>query len=268
MQSAKDQRLAEFVVLVISRIWCCSSSSSTVDACPSSSHHNSPSISLSSQLHAGCPPSPPPEESLHRGRQLKTEANRNRLLNHVRRLLRSSAITTQTIVLALLFIARLRDLNSKDPIREGAECDLFSTALLLAQKVLDDDRVDNVAWVEYAGVPLQTMNGMEKEFLAKIRWQMFVSQAEYHEFIRKLKVIAEELPGGGSRTQAPAPIPPRNPVTPPPDMEMYESSDCRNDDIEQQYVKTSYHQGWKMSTGAVISPPQDTYGRLRIQTRC
>ncbi|KAJ3219773.1 hypothetical protein HDU67_009585 [Dinochytrium kinnereticum] len=154
-------------------------------------------------------------------------------MEYVRRLLRCSSISTQMIVLALLYISRLRELNSKDPIREGAECDLFSTALLLAQKVLDDDRVDNVAWIEYSGVPLVIMNGMEREFLAKIRWQVYVSQTEYHDFIRKLKVIAEELPGG-SHKQIVNTVP-RPPVTPPPDMDVFEATGDYQDDEMQSY---------------------------------
>ncbi|KAJ3116382.1 hypothetical protein HDU96_009740 [Phlyctochytrium bullatum] len=221
----KDHRLAEFVTLVIHRIW------SSQQAPPS------PTSPPTSTTPAGCPPSPPPEcgdkQSFEKasGAPFRPDSpNQRRLLEYVRRLLRCSSITTQAIVLALLFIARLRELNLRDPIREGAECDLFSTALLLAQKVLDDDRVDNVAWVDYAGVPLQTMNGMEREFLAKIRWQVFVSQAEYHEFIRKLKVIAEELPSAGNdasvSVSAPGPATARAPDSPPPEVEVYEATGC------------------------------------------
>ncbi|KAI8844180.1 hypothetical protein BC829DRAFT_419905 [Chytridium lagenaria] len=192
----KDHRLAEFVSLVIHRIW-----------------------SSSSFTSSRCPPSPPLEPRL--------QTTRHRLLVYVRRLLRCPSISTQMIVLALLFIARLREINAKEPVREGAE-------------LLDDDRVDNVAWVEFAGVDLRTMNGMEREFLAKIRWQVHVGQNEYHEFIRKLKVIAEELPGGAIKDSAHSthtmmglPAPPRPPVTPPPDV--YEANGDVEREVEERY---------------------------------
>ncbi|KAJ3197146.1 hypothetical protein HK101_005663 [Irineochytrium annulatum] len=118
---------------------------------------------------------------------------RQRLHAHALRLLRSEAVTTQCIVLSLLLIARLRDLNRSDPVRDGAECNLLATALLVAQKVLDDDRVDNAGWAPWAGMPLEVVSGMEREFLAKIRWQTHVTASEYASFIRTLKTLADEM---------------------------------------------------------------------------
>ncbi|KAJ1567008.1 hypothetical protein HK405_007540, partial [Cladochytrium tenue] len=136
---------------------------------------------------------PPPQPSSDNPASLNHPAGRRRLAEYARRLVACEAMTMQTVVYALLLVSRLRAMNAADPVREGSETELFSAALLLAQKALDDDRTDNAAWIRFSGLSLVAINGMEKEFLAKIGWSLLVTREEYNNFVEFLAAEAREM---------------------------------------------------------------------------
>ncbi|KAJ3382805.1 hypothetical protein HDU84_004050 [Entophlyctis sp. JEL0112] len=111
------------------------------------------------------------------------------LAAHVARLLSPPALTFPIVALALLLVSRLRQLNSREPLRAGAEGHVLSTAFLVSLKALDDWRIDSSAWVPYVGggMTLKTMNAMEMEFLRKIRWHVHVDADEYAFFVMFLR---------------------------------------------------------------------------------
>jgi hypothetical protein len=91
------------------------------------------------------------------------------LLQYIQQMLSCEAVSMNAVVLSLLYITRLRNLNKSDAVREESQGDLLATSLIVAQKYLDDDRTDSAAWVPYCGLSLQTLTGMEREFLNKLR---------------------------------------------------------------------------------------------------
>ncbi|KAJ3413081.1 Fanconi anemia group D2 protein [Chytridiales sp. JEL 0842] len=115
------------------------------------------------------------------------------LLNHIKRMLDCEAVTMNTIVLSLLYIARLRDLNRQEAVREESQGDLLATSLIVAQKYLDDDRTDNACWVSFCGLPLGVLTGMEREFLERLRWNLHVTRSQYNTFLKTLSTLADNL---------------------------------------------------------------------------
>ncbi|KAJ3244974.1 hypothetical protein HDU78_010147 [Chytriomyces hyalinus] len=136
------------------------------------------------------PPASPVEESNPAAKQPAKQSIsqqcplfRAKLQTHISRLLSPQTMNTQTIALALMLVSRLRRMNSGDAVRAGSEPHLLSTAFLVALKVLDDWRIDSVAWVSYCQLDINVIHAMEREFLAKIQWNVHVTRSEYIAFL-------------------------------------------------------------------------------------
>ncbi|KAI9340152.1 hypothetical protein DFJ73DRAFT_559312 [Zopfochytrium polystomum] len=136
---------------------------------------------------------------------LNNPLGRRRLADYVRLLVACEAMSMQTVLYALILIRRLRQTNSCEPIREGSELQLFSTALLLAQKLLDDDRTDNAAWIPFCGLKLEDINAMEKEFLTKVKWDLVVTRDEYNRFVAYISSEASALVQASCTPRPPSP---------------------------------------------------------------
>lgn len=93
------------------------------------------------------------------------------------------------VSLALYYILRLKK-NSSRPIvgNANSEYRVFSVALMLANKFLDDNTYTNKTWAEVTHLPLKEISAMEVEFLANMRYSLYVNTEDWAAWQRRLRV--------------------------------------------------------------------------------
>jgi Cyclin len=88
---------------------------------------------------------------------------------------------------ALIYVNRMRE--RLDACESGMEQRVYNIGLMLAQKMLDDNRYRNKTWARIYDIPLKYVNIMEREFLDHIGYDTHVTNKEYHAWV----VYAQEL---------------------------------------------------------------------------
>ncbi|OOQ82959.1 putative mucin [Penicillium brasilianum] len=149
-------------------------------------------------------------------------------------ILSTTQVSQNLIILALLFIYRLKKFNSGVKGKKGSEFRLMTVALMLGNKYLDDNTYTNKTWAEVSGIAVQEIHIMEVEFLSNIRYDLFCSKEEWSQWHTKLGLFsdyfnqASKLPAEGDipvmqvsppRLQAQSPLsklpsPPMDPYRP------------------------------------------------------
>ena len=130
------------------------------------------------------------------------------LRNFIRRVLRRGDISYVTLLLAVLYLQRLRDVRRRWP-REGfslvagdhSGCAEFLTALMLADKYLYDTAFANQFWAGANGrYTLEDLNGFERRLLDWLEYDLFVSDAAFRDFIGYLEVtvVLRRVAGRGA----------------------------------------------------------------------
>ncbi|KAJ3147442.1 hypothetical protein HDU86_007992 [Geranomyces michiganensis] len=71
-----------------------------------------------------------------------------------------------------------------------AQARLFTAAIILAQKITDDNRYTNKTWSELSGFALLDVNRMEAELLARIGFSLHVPALEFSQWVRQCAVFA------------------------------------------------------------------------------
>merc|ERR1712165_121664 len=109
---------------------------------------------------------------------------------------RAAEITRETcssptsLVLALLYLDRLRSSNPKY-LGNISSTDLFLVSLMVASKFLHDDgeedEVFNDEWASSAGIDTKELNRLEVKFLAAMDWRIYVSPNEYEQTTQKIE---------------------------------------------------------------------------------
>lgn len=95
-------------------------------------------------------------------------------------LIRHTQLPVSAISLALLYILRLKQLSPRPIIgNPNSESRVFTVALMLANKFLDDNTYTNKTWADVSRLPLEDISTMEIEFLANMRYSLVVSAAEW-----------------------------------------------------------------------------------------
>jgi cyclin-like protein len=100
----------------------------------------------------------------------------------VTNLLSTTQVTQNVILLALLFIYKLKMRNSTVQGQLGSECRLLTVALMLGNKFLDDNTYTNKTWAEVSSINIEEVHIMEVEFLSNMRYNLFTSQQEWKEW--------------------------------------------------------------------------------------
>lgn len=119
-------------------------------------------------------------------------------------ILSTTQVTQNVILLALMFIYRLKRLNPGVKGKLGSEYRLLTVALMLGNKcedtmftqpvvvgadegtVLDDNTYTNKTWAEVSGISVQEIHIMEVEFLSNMRYTLYASETEWHAWHEKL----------------------------------------------------------------------------------
>ncbi|KAJ5620641.1 hypothetical protein N7510_004625 [Penicillium lagena] len=94
-------------------------------------------------------------------------------------ILSTTQVSQNVILLALLFVYRLKKFNSGVKGKKGSEFRLMTVALMLGNKFLDDNTYTNKTWAEVSGIAVHEIHIMEVEFLSNIRYDLFASKAEW-----------------------------------------------------------------------------------------
>ncbi|KND00543.1 uncharacterized protein SPPG_04851 [Spizellomyces punctatus DAOM BR117] len=102
-------------------------------------------------------------------------------------ILQATNVEAPVLLMALWFLKRLRAANPLVKAAEGSEYRLFATALLLANKVMDDHRFTNAAWSQVTGLSVEELNIMEREFLQSLDYRLHMSDYSYFLWLQNLQ---------------------------------------------------------------------------------
>ncbi|XP_050452386.1 protein CNPPD1 [Cataglyphis hispanica] len=106
------------------------------------------------------------------------------------RISRNACVSPCSLVLALLYIERLKNCNP-EYLQQVAPSELFLVSLMVASKFLHDDgeedEVFNKEWANSGQVTISRMNKLEKDFLAAINWTILVQQQDFWEKLQRLE---------------------------------------------------------------------------------
>jgi len=141
-------------------------------------------------------------------------------------ILTTTQVAQNVILLALLFIYRLKLTNPTVKGKPGSEYRLLTVALMLGNKFLDDNTYTNKTWAEVSGISVQEVHIMEVEFLSNMRYSLFTSKKkweEWHAILGKFGTFfdrASRVPASGTISPAGPPTPsfgaPQNFMVSPP----------------------------------------------------
>ena len=101
-------------------------------------------------------------------------------------MLSTTQVGKNVILLALMFIHRLKKFNRSVSGKRGSEFRLLTIALMLGNKFLDDNTYTNKTWAEVSGISVNEIHIMEVEFLSNMRYELYASQAEWEQWKTKL----------------------------------------------------------------------------------
>ncbi|KUI58813.1 Meiotically up-regulated gene 80 protein [Cytospora mali] len=109
----------------------------------------------------------------------------------VQTVLSTTQVTQNVILLAVMFIYRLKMTNPSVRGRPGSEYRLLTVALMLGNKFLDDNTYTNKTWAEVSGISVQEIHVMEVEFLSNMRYALLASKEQWEEWLGKLTAYFE-----------------------------------------------------------------------------
>ncbi|KAK9703535.1 hypothetical protein K7432_010671 [Basidiobolus ranarum] len=107
--------------------------------------------------------------------------------NYCRNMLLTTKVSSSVIILALKYIQRLKFLNTELHGQPGSEIRIFTVALVLANKYLDDKVLNKRMWSRVSGIEIKELNRMELEFLASIEYRLMVTKDDYFNWLKFLE---------------------------------------------------------------------------------
>ncbi|KAG2220952.1 hypothetical protein INT45_006485 [Circinella minor] len=96
--------------------------------------------------------------------------------------LTATQLSQNAVYLALKYICALLRTNPSIEGADGSEYRLFTVALMLANKFLDDSTFTNKTWSDVSGMKLHDLNTMEAEFLEAIGYGLFIREYEFDQW--------------------------------------------------------------------------------------
>ncbi|KAK8162259.1 cyclin-domain-containing protein [Phyllosticta citrichinensis] len=97
-------------------------------------------------------------------------------------ILSTTQVTQNVVLLALLFIYRLKTINPAVKGKPGSEYRLLTVALMLGNKFLDDNTYTNKTWADVSGISVQEVHIMEVEFLSNMKYNLFTSAEAWNKW--------------------------------------------------------------------------------------
>ncbi|ORX82202.1 hypothetical protein K493DRAFT_190577, partial [Basidiobolus meristosporus CBS 931.73] len=96
----------------------------------------------------------------------------------------TTEMSSTTILTALQYIHRLKSYCPSAGGNRTSEYRIFTVALILASKFLDDSTYTNKTWAEVTRIPVRELNSMELEFLSFLDFDLFVSEKEFIHWLQ------------------------------------------------------------------------------------
>ncbi|KAF9123770.1 hypothetical protein BGW39_008707 [Mortierella sp. 14UC] len=104
--------------------------------------------------------------------------------------LSATLLSPSVILLSLKYIQQLminlKENNKTPSTGEGSEFRLFTGALILANKFLDDNTFTNRTWANITGISVKEVNYIELQFLQGISFRLFTRSYDYSEWLASL----------------------------------------------------------------------------------
>ncbi|KAM0700563.1 hypothetical protein Q7P35_012284 [Cladosporium inversicolor] len=127
-------------------------------------------------------------------------------------ILSTTLVAQNVVLLALLFVYRLKKLNPAVKGKPGSEYRLLTVALMLGNKFLDDNTYTNKTWAEVSGINVAEVHIMEVEFLSNMKYNLFTDVDDWSKWQSLLGKYASFL----DRAANPPPVQTRPvPILPP-----------------------------------------------------
>lgn len=157
------------------------SSPAIVNSQPSFSHQR---VSSNGSV-GGSPSSSVPTSSLTFSRWSVPSASFRQFIMSV---IRHTQLPLTAVSLALFYILRLKKLSPRPIVgNPNSEYQVFSVALMLANKFLDDNTYTNKTWADVTHLPLREISTMEVEFLANMRYSLVVTASDWENWQNQLR---------------------------------------------------------------------------------
>ncbi|KAI8895661.1 hypothetical protein BC833DRAFT_600417 [Globomyces pollinis-pini] len=116
-------------------------------------------------------------------------------VHNIHKLLQKSKLPTPIIFIALLYIARLRQVIATEAT-PGQESQLlfqlFLAALMVAHKQNSDFRYSNRTWSTISGYSLPELNQLERNFLKGMHWKLHCSDDQYTQWVTIIQKLGKE----------------------------------------------------------------------------
>ncbi|GAA5899756.1 hypothetical protein JCM6882_005427 [Rhodosporidiobolus microsporus] len=110
----------------------------------------------------------------------------DRFVRFCHEVLTTTQVSHSVVLLALLFISRLKQRNSING-SPGSEYRLAVTGLMLANKVLDDNTYTAQTWSQVSSLELQPLVAGEAEFLKGLDWSLHITKRDYDSWLKLLE---------------------------------------------------------------------------------
>ncbi|KAJ2905905.1 cyclin [Zalerion maritima] len=125
----------------------------------------------------------------------------------VNSIISTTQVSQNVVLLALLFIHRLKHATRTVLPQPGSEYRLLTVALMLGNKFLDDNTYTNKTWAEVSGMTVQEIHVMEVEFLSNMRYNLYATAKDWEKWLDELKGIFEYCERAQPRQPSPTSIP-------------------------------------------------------------
>ncbi|KAI9251568.1 cyclin-domain-containing protein [Sporodiniella umbellata] len=101
----------------------------------------------------------------------------------IQKVLEATQLTSPCVFMAFYYIRKLRSVYPKMQVSTGSEIRLFITALILANKYLEDSTFTNKTWSSVSGISVQELNIMEMEFLSELDFNLCISEKQFNKWV-------------------------------------------------------------------------------------
>ncbi len=96
--------------------------------------------------------------------------------DYIKRLISYLDITKNLIVVSSIYINRLKIKFNYNNFHK-----IILISLLIANKFLEDDNMNNKFWADCGGIPLLQLNKLEIKFLIKINYNLYIGEEEFYK---------------------------------------------------------------------------------------
>lgn len=169
-------------------------------------------------------------------------------------ILSTTLVAQNVVLLALLFVYRLKKLNPGVKGKPGSEYRLLTVALMLGNKFLDDNTYTNKTWAEVSGINVAEVHIMEVEFLSNMKYNLFTDADDWSKWQSLLGKYASFF----DRATNPPPIQSRPaPILPPASslqLPMALPSPPASNQASPPYATDLGHNGYGYNTSASHGP--------------